>query len=56
MQIREGGGSCQCERSPIHYWKSYPDLQKERGMQKWARIVVKSRKRSGAAEKDCHLN
>ena len=56
MQIGEGGGSCQCERAPINYWKAYPDLQKERGIQKWAGIVVKSRKRLGAAQKDYHLN
>ena len=58
MQIGEEQGSCQCERSPISYWKAYPDLQKERGIQKWAGIVVKSRKRkrSGAAQKNYHLN
>ena len=56
MQIGEGGVSCQCERLPINYWKAYPDLQKERGIQKWAGIVVKSRKRSGAVQKDYHLN
>ena len=49
MQIGEGGGSCHCERSRINYWKAYPDLQKETGIQKSAGIVVKSRKRSGAA-------
>ena len=51
MQIGEGGVSCQCERLPINYWKAYPDLQKERRIQKWAEILVKSRKRSGAAQK-----
>ena len=51
MQIGKGRGLCQCERSPINYWKAYSDLQKERGIQKWAGIVVKSRKRSGAAQK-----
>ena len=56
MQIGEGGVSCQCEHLPINYWKAYPDLQKERGIQKWAGIVVKSRKRLGAAQKDYHLN
>ena len=56
MQIGEGGGTCQFERLPISYWKAYPDLQKERGTQKWAGIVVKSRKVSGAAQKDYHLN
>ena len=40
MQIQEGGGSCQCELSPKNYWKAYPDFQKERGIQKWAEIVV----------------
>ena len=58
MQIGEEQGSCQCERSPISYWKAYPDLQKGRGIQKWAGIVVKSRKRkrSEAAQKNYHLN
>ena len=56
MQIREGGGTCQFERLSISYWKAYPDRQKERGTQKWAGNVVKSRKVSGAAQKDYHLN
>ena len=56
MQIGEGGNSFQCERLPINYWKTYPDLVKERGIQKWAGIVVKSRKRSEAVQKDYHLN
>ena len=44
-------GSCQCERSPINFRNAYPNLQKEKGIQKWAGIVVKSGKRSGAVRK-----
>ena len=38
---REKGGSCQWKCFPIHFWKAYPDLYKEKGMQKWAGTVVK---------------
>ena len=30
VQIREAEPSCRWKRSPINYWKVYPDLQKER--------------------------
>ena len=29
-QIREAEATCWWDRSPINYWKAYPDLQKER--------------------------
>ena len=36
-----GGGSCQCEGSPIFifFWQTYPDLQKEKAIKKWAGII-----------------
>ena len=30
VQIREAEASCRWERSPIIYWKAYPDPQKEK--------------------------
>ena len=56
MQIGEGGGSCQYKSSLINYWKAYPNLQKERGIQKCTGTAVKSRERSGAAQKYYNLN
>ena len=32
--------------------KAYPVLQKEEGVQKWTRIVVKSAKKSATVQKD----
>ena len=36
------------------YRKVCPDLQKEKVIQRWAGIVVKSEKRSGTVRKDYH--
>ena len=52
---REEGGLCHFKRAPTNVWKAYPDLQKEKGIQKWARIVVKGEKRSGTVRKDIEL-
>ena len=48
--MRAGGkGSFQCKRLPINFCKAYPDLQKEKGIHKWAGIGVTRGKKSGAA-------
>ena len=54
MQARGMGGSCQREHLPISFWNSCLDLQKEKGIQKWAGIVVTSGNRSGTILKDYH--
>ena len=48
--MRAGGkGSFQCKSLPINFCKAYPDLQKEKGIHKWAGIGVTRGKKSGAA-------
>ena len=48
------GTSCQCKCLPLNFSKVYLDFQKEKGIQKWVGIVVKSVKRSGAVQKYYH--
>ena len=38
----------------ISIWEAYPNLQKEKGIQKWTGIVVKSGKTWGTIQKDYH--
>ena len=38
----------------ISIWEAYPNLQKEKGIQKWTGIVVKSGKTWGTVQKDYH--
>ena len=53
-KLGERGDSRQSEHLPVNFSKAYPDLQKEKGIQKWAGILVKSGKRSTAVQKEYH--
>ena len=46
--------SRQCKSLPLNFSKVYLDFQKEKGIQKWVGIVVKSVKRSEAMRKYYH--
>ena len=48
---KPGGEPIPVRRLAWNFWKAYPDLQKEKEIHKWAGIVVKREKRSGAAWK-----